>query len=388
MPPVVSVVVTCHNFRPYIAETLRSLADQTHDDFEVIVVDNNSTDGSPEIIERFAATDRRFALVREAQQGVHHALNAGIACARGDIVCLLDGDDTYRPERLEKTVRHFEETGADFVACNGQRMDNLGRLEEMFEAYFHSPESMPAVLCQYNPIWTVSFLAVKRSALRALGELPEEFSRILDWHLLMSAYEHGLRVSYLDEPLVLKRYHGKNLAFDLEVTEQQAIPRIDRFMRASSSVRDLYGPFDRGRLLTVRYVRAVHQMRRADRWAALTDYLADYVGPDRIREEVHRFVTAIAWYHLDRTTFLHAMEAYSSDHPLWMFLEALNSWAVAMAQFDPPRAMTLLEQLVEWSPDYRDARLNLLYLKRGQQEHCRHTICLRPYTLHWLAEWP
>src|SRR5262245_5658853 len=108
MPPSVSVVVTCHNFRPYIAEALRSLADQTHRDFEVIVVDNNSTDGSPDVIEQFAAADRRFGLVREAQQGVHHALNAGIARAEGDIVCLLDGDDLSRPERMAETVRPLE----------------------------------------------------------------------------------------------------------------------------------------------------------------------------------------------------------------------------------------------------------------------------------------
>jgi hypothetical protein len=234
----------------------------------------------------------------------------------------------------------------------------------------------------------------------------------------MRAYEAGLRVSYLDAPLVLKRYHGKNLAFDLEITEEQAIPRLDRFMRASAAVRNLYGPFDRSRLLTVRYVRAVHQMRRNGRWDKLTCYLKACVGPDRIREEVYRFVSAVAWYHVDRARFVREVAAYASDHPLWLFVqgfaelergnparaaemferafvkpmrrfhEAMNSWALATWPVDRDRALALMEQLVEWNPDYRDARLNLTYFKQGQTAQCRHTICLRPYTLHWLSEWP
>jgi glycosyltransferase involved in cell wall biosynthesis len=413
----ISVVVTCYNFRPYIADTLRSLAEQTHRDFEAIVVDNNSTDGTVEIIESIVASDSRFVLVRETQQGVHHALNAGLAKARGEIVLLLDGDDLFRPERLARTLRTFEDTGADLVACNGQRIDASGRLDELFEPYLQSAATLPAVMCQYNPIWTVSFLALTRDALRRLMPLPERFSRILDWHLLMSAFEQKLQVAFLDEPLVLKRYHGKNLAFDVETTERQAIPRLHCFMERYDPVRELYGPAERSRLLTVRYIRAFEQMRRNGRWAALPDYLAEHAGPGRIREEVRRFASAIAWYHLDRARFVEAAEAFDSNHPLWLFVrglaaiergdsaadglfelafvkpmrrffEAYNSWALAVARTDPVRAIALLEQLLQWTPDYKDARLNLTHLRQRQPEHCRHTVTLRPETLHWLAEWP
>jgi glycosyltransferase involved in cell wall biosynthesis len=412
----ISVIVTCYNFRPYIADTLRSLADQTHRDFEAIVVDNNSTDGSVEIIESVVASDSRFVLVRETQQGVHHALNAGIARASGEIVLLLDGDDLFRPERLARTLETFELTGADFVACNGQRIDGTGRPEELFDSYIHSPDAMPAVMCQFNPIWTVSFLALTRDALRRIGPLPEHYSRILDWHLLMSAYERDLRIAFLDEPLVLKRYHGRNLAFDVETTESHAIPRLQCFMEHYRPLQSLYGPVERSRLLTVRYIRAFEQMRRNGRWAALTDYLAPQVGPGRIREEVHRFVAAVAWYHQDRARFVQVVDAYDSEHPLWLFgrglaalergdatadvlferafvkpmqrfFEAFNSWAIAVARTDPARAIALLEQLVRWTPDYRDARLNLIHLRQRQPEHCRHTVTLRPETLYWLAEW-
>ena len=341
----------------------------------------------------------------------------GIDAASGEIILLLDGDDLYRPDRLARTLRTFEETGVDFVACNGQRLDGAGRLDELFEPYLHTTASLPALMCQYNPIWTVSFLALTRDALQRLGPLPETYGRILDWHLLMSAYERGLDVAFLDEPLVLKRYHGRNLAFDVETTEAQAVPRLQCFMEHFAPLQTTYGPKERSRLLTVRYVRAFEQMRRNGRWAALPDYLAGHVGPGRIREEVYRFVSAVAWYQLDRTRFVDAADAFDSEHPLWLFVrglaaierrdaeaavlferafvkpmrrffEAFNSWALAMATTDPARAVRLLEQLVQWNPDYKDARLNLTHLRQRQPEHCRHTVTLRPETLYWLSEWP
>jgi glycosyltransferase involved in cell wall biosynthesis len=417
MARTVSIVVTCYNFAPYIAETLRSIAAQTHRDFEAIVVDNNSVDGSVELIESVASADRRFTLVREPAQGVHHSLNAGLTRATGDIVLLLDGDDVCRPERVAETLRCFDATGADLVACNGQRIDATGRLEEVLEPYFHSLECLPAVMCQYNPIWSVSLLALSRRALRSIGALPEAQSRILDWHLLMSALESQMPVALLDKLLVLKRYHGRNLAFDVEITERQAIPRLSRFMERYGPASAAYTERERSRLLTARYLRAVEYMRRAGKWSALPDYLSDHVGPGRIREEVHRFAVSVAWYHLDRARFLREALACRCDHPLAIFLrglaqlasgdsqaaarsferayvkplrrfpEALNSWAVAESHVDRARAVRLLEQVVRWSPDYRDAQLNLAHLRLGQTEHCRHTVCLRPETLSWLSDW-
>lgn len=417
MPPTVSVVVTCYNFEAYIAETLRTLAAQSHRDFDAVIVDNGSSDGSPEIIESSIRDDPRFRLVREERVGVHHALNAGVTHARGELVLFLDGDDLYRPERVAATVHHFGATGAHVVACNGQRIDREGRLDDLFEPYIHSATGLPALVCQYNPIWTMSFLALTRQALLTVGELPERFNRILDWHLLMSAYEDNLQVAYLDVPLVLKRYHGKNLALDREATERQAVPRLRDFLQRCDAAGGHYDAAARRRLLTVRYVRAIEDMRRDGRWEAMTTFLADHVGPDGIHEDVQRFGALLAWYHLDRPRFVRETQDLAGHHPLFLFLqglsalergdaprgaqlfelayirtmrrfsEALNSWAVATAHFDRVRALTMLEHLVSISPDYRDARLNRSLVRNRQVQHCRHTVCLRPSTLQRFAEW-
>ena len=67
----------------------------------------------------------------------------------------------------------------------------------------------------------------------------------------------------------------------------------------------------------------VESMRRAGKWSALPDYLSNHVGPGRIREEVHRFVVSVAWYHLDRARFLREALACRCGHPLSIFLRGL-----------------------------------------------------------------
>ncbi len=416
--PRVSVVVTCHDFERYIGPCLASVAAQESGDFEAIVVDNNSRDRSRDIAGAVAAGDSRFRLVRETTQGVHHALQAGIAEAAGEFVLLLDGDDLYEPARIARTIACFDATHADVVACNGQRIDADGRREEPFEAYDHSPELFAAVACQYNPIWTVSFLAFRSAVLKSWCPLPADCSRILDWHFLLRTLEDARHLELLDERLVLKRYHGRNLAFDVETTERQAVPRLAAFMSRHAPVREVYGPEDRRRLLTTRYIRAFEAMRRSGRWAALPDYLSEHVGRDGIREEVHRFVRLAALYHIDRERFAREALAFDTPHPLATFMrglaafeegdalraaglfehayvrplrrfaEAMNSWGIALSRVDRPRAVSVLEELVRRHPDYRDARLNLEFVRRGTPDECRHTVCLRPETLHAMADVP
>ena len=416
--PRVSVIVTCHNFERYLEACLDSIARQTFGDVEAVVVDNNSTDRSRDVAQAFAARDTRLQLIHEPRQGVHHALEAGITAARGELLLLLDGDDVYEPTRVGRTIACFDATQAEVVACNGQRIDADGRREEPFESYDHSAELFPAVACQYNPVWTVSFLAFRAPVLKGWCPLPACCSRILDWHFLLSTFEDGRRLALLDEPLVLKRYHGRNLAFDVEATELQAIPRLAAFMARYAPVRDVYGARDRSRLLTTRYIRAFEAMRRAGRWASIPNYLIDHAGADGIREDVQRFARAVAWYHLDRQAFVREARSRDSAHPLWQFVgglaaielgdaagaarsfelayvrplrrfaEAMNSWGVAMARVDAPRSVRVLEELVRRCPDYRDARLNLEFVRRGRYADCRHTVCLRPETLHALADVP
>ena len=106
--PEVSVVVPLYNKGPYIVRALNSIANQRYRDFEVIVVNDGSTDNSGEIAESFP--DSRFRVLHQKNAGPGAARNHGIAEAKGRLIAFLDADDQWFPEYLETAVRTFDET--------------------------------------------------------------------------------------------------------------------------------------------------------------------------------------------------------------------------------------------------------------------------------------
>lgn len=102
--PLVSIVVPALNAARFIVETLESVLEQTYRNFEVIVVDDGSTDGTAAIVEEFARCDGRIRLIRQNRSGVATARNRGIFAARGDLIAPLDADDVWRADNLQKKV--------------------------------------------------------------------------------------------------------------------------------------------------------------------------------------------------------------------------------------------------------------------------------------------
>lgn len=118
--PLISVIVTAYNIEAYIEECLRSVVGQTLADMEIIVVDDGSSDATPEIIRRFAAEDARIRpifLPENTIGGVASAANAGLDAATGDWVGFVDGDDYLAPDMFEALVGAATEAGADLAMC-------------------------------------------------------------------------------------------------------------------------------------------------------------------------------------------------------------------------------------------------------------------------------
>ncbi|SDH87512.1 glycosyltransferase family 2 protein [Nonomuraea jiangxiensis] len=141
MIPLLSVVVPVYNVEPYIAECLRSLAAQTLDDLEVILVDDGSQDGSGRVAEEFAAKDDRFVVIKQLNHGPGPARNEGVKQARGTYLAFADSDDVVPPRAYETLVARLAETGSD-LACGAVRRLVDGELEEsiLHEKVFRRPE--------------------------------------------------------------------------------------------------------------------------------------------------------------------------------------------------------------------------------------------------------
>lgn len=113
--PAVSIVVPVYNVARYLPQCLNSIREQPFEDFEVICVNDGSTDDSGELLERYARVDSRFRVITTPNHGVSHARNVGLDAARGEYLCFVDADDRVSPLHCETIVRLFRNEKVDIV---------------------------------------------------------------------------------------------------------------------------------------------------------------------------------------------------------------------------------------------------------------------------------
>ena len=133
--PRISVVVPIYNVEQYLDECLDSIAAQTFGDFEVIMVDDGSPDGSAAIARRHAERDGRFRLVARPNGGLGAARNTGTEHATGEFLSFVDSDDVLPPDAYERMIGALDRTGSDFATGNVQRLTREGATRQ---AYFVS----------------------------------------------------------------------------------------------------------------------------------------------------------------------------------------------------------------------------------------------------------
>lgn len=123
--PLFSIVIPAYNAERYLQETLHSVALQQFDDFEAIVVDDGSTDGTREILSGIADSRLRFRVLRQENAGPLMARRMAISYARGEYVVFLDSDDLLRDDALMVLAREIERTGADIVSFPFSRVPDF-----------------------------------------------------------------------------------------------------------------------------------------------------------------------------------------------------------------------------------------------------------------------
>lgn len=136
---LVSIITPCYNAERFVAETIESVKGQTYPNWEMIVVDDGSVDRSAAIVEGCAASDGRIRLIRQTNAGTAHARNVAMRVAQGRYIALLDADDLWEPEFLERQLEFMRQSGA-LCVCSGYR-----RINERSEEILRPTVPMPVI---------------------------------------------------------------------------------------------------------------------------------------------------------------------------------------------------------------------------------------------------
>lgn len=126
----ISIIIPVYNVEKYLRECLGSILNQTFTDFEVICVNDGSTDSSLKILEEYSQKDSRFKIINQEKQGAGAARNNGLKYAQGEFVQFLDSDDYFEPTMLEEMYNKAREFDADLVVCSAKKVNEFGDVIE------------------------------------------------------------------------------------------------------------------------------------------------------------------------------------------------------------------------------------------------------------------
>jgi glycosyltransferase involved in cell wall biosynthesis len=219
--PAVTVLMSVYNGLPYLDQAVESILVQTFSNFEFLIIDDGSTDGSREVLKTWADRDERIRLVLHSKnRGLGYSLHEGVKKAQGNWIARMDDDDIALPDRLERQISYLSEN-PDVDILSGWAIDCDGdgnplRLRQV-------PISHDEIV---RLIWTIPIVhpavIFRRSAILDAGSYSSTLRRRQDYDLWFRCVEAGLRFANLPEPLIYYRftddYYEKN---DLDTAVDQ-----------------------------------------------------------------------------------------------------------------------------------------------------------------------
>jgi glycosyltransferase involved in cell wall biosynthesis len=257
--PAVSVMMPVYNAERYLAQAVESILAQTFTDFEFLIVDDGSTDGSWAILERSAARDERIRLARILHGGIVAARNHALGLATGEFCAVMDSDDVALPERFARQVEYLR--AHPDVVCLGTgyiSIDEKDRPISNLSVVTDETEIQEFLLSGACPIRAPSVM-MRRSAVQAVGGYREEFSTAEDPDMWLRLGEIG-RVVNIPDVLVKYRVHFQSVS---SLHQQVQLGRMRNAARQAWVRRGL----------PERPLKTQEYRPREDRWSKHSYYL-------------------------------------------------------------------------------------------------------------------
>ena len=208
--PKVSVMIPAYNSAKYLAKAIASILEQTYSSYEIIVVNDGSTDNTREVIQPFLDCVRYF---EQKNQGVSATRNRGIYLARGELIAFLDADDIFMPHKLEHQVAVFESQPEIGMINSGFRMISESGEELIDVERWHTiPDLTPEIWLLHKPVLP-SAMMFRRYWLMEVGGFDRRFFASEDVDLVLRLVAKGCQSTWLRELTVYYRQHQKSASW-------------------------------------------------------------------------------------------------------------------------------------------------------------------------------
>lgn len=220
MSPEISVVIPAYNAARYLTDSISSVITQTFSNWELIIIDDGSTDNTPEVVKGFLA-NKRIRLIRQENKGVSAARNAGIKTATGKYIAFLDADDFFLPQNLQKKFDVLSaKPDIDFVYSDMIHCDNF--LKDLYVEKGTEADNLlnKVLLWQSETIPCLpSNLVIKTSAIQGKIAFDEYLSNCADRFMKMNIAQ-SLKGKYIPEPLFKYRHAPGSMSTKVRLLEK------------------------------------------------------------------------------------------------------------------------------------------------------------------------
>ena len=230
--PRASIIIPVYNLRAFVGEAIESALAQTvpREQFEIVVVDDGSTDGSADVISRFAPHVRS---IRQENRGLSAARNAGIAAARGDFLVFLDADDRLLPEKVSASLSVFAAradlglvySGVRYIDAHGAPLPERGGTRQ-------EGDLLPALLL--GNLIHPNAAMVRRAPVQEAGGFDERLTALEDWDLWLRLSVRGLRWGCIPRPLAEYRIRADAMHQDRTRMAENTLAVLDKLFAESN----------------------------------------------------------------------------------------------------------------------------------------------------------
>jgi glycosyltransferase involved in cell wall biosynthesis len=211
---LVSVIMPSYNHAAFISEAVDSVINQTYKNWELIIVDNNSTDGTDLILNAFSIKDERIRIIKISNNGIiAKSRNAGLKAAKGSLIAFLDSDDIWFNNKLEKAIELFSITNADCICTNIFRFNestcSIKPYISRVTGFFNFNDIFPKknFICQ-------SSVVIKKEIIQAIGYINEDIKvrTIEDYDFWLRILSSKFKFYFDSNVYALYRLHGSNMS--------------------------------------------------------------------------------------------------------------------------------------------------------------------------------